>query len=159
MVNLRHKAFVAAYLGEANCNATQAAILAGYSPATAKQQGSRLLTRVDVLKAINQKVEKAELSTDRMLSNVGRIANTTPQKVSTMAILKANALILRVNGALNDHQHDSRIQVNIGFLGQPTAALTVTTSRAPLLPDQPLVVTKGNTSALAVLDAEPDKSR
>jgi len=38
-------------------NATQAAIQAGYSRATAKQQGSRLLTFIDVRAAIKVRVE------------------------------------------------------------------------------------------------------
>jgi phage terminase small subunit len=41
-------------------NATQAAIRAGYSERTAKQQGSRLLTKVDVIEAVRAK--KARLS-------------------------------------------------------------------------------------------------
>ncbi len=36
-------------------NATQAAIRAGYSERTAKQQGSRLLTKVDVIEAVRAK--------------------------------------------------------------------------------------------------------
>ena len=43
---LKRERFCEEYV--ADCNATQAAIRAGYSKATAKQQGSRLLTDVDV---------------------------------------------------------------------------------------------------------------
>jgi phage terminase small subunit len=46
----KHQRFVAEYL--VDLNATQAAIRAGYSEATAKQQGSRLLTNADVQAAI-----------------------------------------------------------------------------------------------------------
>ena len=46
----KHAKFVAEYL--IDLNATQAAIRAGYSPKTAKQQGSRLLTNADVASAI-----------------------------------------------------------------------------------------------------------
>jgi phage terminase small subunit len=49
-VNDRQTLFVEAYLR--NPNATQAAIEAGYSAKTAKQQGQRLLTNVDVSAAI-----------------------------------------------------------------------------------------------------------
>ena len=48
----RRQRFVAEYL--LDLNATQAAIRAGYSPHTARQQGSRLLTDVDVPRAIAQ---------------------------------------------------------------------------------------------------------
>lgn len=46
----KQQRFVAEYLKDQN--ATQAAIRAGYSPGTAKQQGSRLLTNADVASAV-----------------------------------------------------------------------------------------------------------
>lgn len=50
MLTPRNQAFVDSYIV---CrNATQAAIAAGYSEHTAKQQGSRLLTNADVQRAI-----------------------------------------------------------------------------------------------------------
>ena len=51
-LSTRRTRFVAEYL--IDLNATQAAIRAGYSRHTAKQQGSRLLTDVDVSRAIAQ---------------------------------------------------------------------------------------------------------
>jgi phage terminase small subunit len=55
----KQAAFVREYL--IDLNATQAAIRAGYSEETAKQQGSRLLTNVDVAKAISEaQTERAE---------------------------------------------------------------------------------------------------
>lgn len=56
----KQRAFVVAFLGKARGNATQAAILAGYSQRTAKQQGSRLLTNVDVRAALDHQVETRE---------------------------------------------------------------------------------------------------
>jgi phage terminase small subunit len=50
----RHALFVEAYLQNGG-NATQAAISAGYSPKTAKQQGARLLTHVDVSTAVEKR--------------------------------------------------------------------------------------------------------
>lgn len=47
----RQAAFVREYL--VDLNATQAAIRAGYSEDTAKQQGARLLTNADVLAAVD----------------------------------------------------------------------------------------------------------
>jgi phage terminase small subunit len=49
-LNDKQRRFVAEYL--VDLNATQAAIRAGYSAKTAKQQGSRLLTNVDVQAAM-----------------------------------------------------------------------------------------------------------
>jgi len=58
-ISPRRQRFVEEYL--ADLNATQAAIRAGYSRHTAKQQGSRLLTNVDVSRAIAQgQLELAE---------------------------------------------------------------------------------------------------
>lgn len=51
-LTLKQERFVAEYL--IDLNATQAAIHAGYSERTAKQQGSRLLTNADVSAAVEE---------------------------------------------------------------------------------------------------------
>lgn len=51
----KQQRFVEEYL--VDLNATQAAVRAGYSEATAKQQGSRLLTNVDVAAAVGKGAE------------------------------------------------------------------------------------------------------
>jgi hypothetical protein len=56
MLTPKQRAFIREYVIDKNC--TQAAIRAGYSAATAKQQGSRLLTNVDVLAAVNAAEQK-----------------------------------------------------------------------------------------------------
>jgi len=61
-LNAQQRAFVAAYDG----NATQAAIAAGYSPKTARQQGNRLLTIADIQDAI----KKRSPSTTREKRNI-----------------------------------------------------------------------------------------
>lgn len=61
----RQQRFVDAYLVDPN--ATKAAIAAGYSAATAKQQGSRLLTNVDVAAAIEKRRSKAAEKADLTL--------------------------------------------------------------------------------------------
>ncbi|MBQ3834633.1 MAG: terminase small subunit [Elusimicrobia bacterium] len=55
-VNRKQKKFADEYL--IDCNATQAAIRAGYSPKTAKQVGQRLLTNVDLSTYIEQQLEQ-----------------------------------------------------------------------------------------------------
>ncbi|WP_290497940.1 terminase small subunit [Hyphomonas sp. UBA4494] len=66
--------FVQEYL--VDLNATQAAIRAGYSPDTAKMQGSRLLTKDDVQAAIaeaqEQRREKLEITADRVVQEYAR---------------------------------------------------------------------------------------
>ncbi|NBX03922.1 MAG: terminase small subunit [Alphaproteobacteria bacterium] len=61
-----------------DCNATQAAIRAGYAKQTAKQQGSRLLTNVDVsaeIERLSASVhKKLEISAERVLQELAAIA-------------------------------------------------------------------------------------
>ena len=72
----RRALFVAEYLIDRN--ATQAAIRAGYSPHTAKQQGSRLLTNADVWGAIEEQaartMAKLEVSRERVIAGLANIA-------------------------------------------------------------------------------------
>jgi phage terminase small subunit len=51
----RERRFVEAYMGKAAGNATEAAILAGYKRTSARQQGSRLLTKASIRNAVEQR--------------------------------------------------------------------------------------------------------
>lgn len=57
-MNDKQKRFVAEYL--IDFNATQAAIRSGYSEKTARSQGQRLLTNVDIKKAISVERERIQ---------------------------------------------------------------------------------------------------
>ncbi len=80
----KRRRFVLEYL--IDLNATQAAIRAGYSPKTAMQQGSWLLSNVDVAAAVAEaQAKKAEeLNLDhewvlrRLIENVERAMQTEP---------------------------------------------------------------------------------
>lgn len=78
--------FVREYLKD--LNAKQAAIRAGYSKKTAKQQGSRLLTDVDVQAAIaagtEKKAERAEISAAYVLKTLQEVAERCMQKAPVM---------------------------------------------------------------------------
>ncbi len=63
----RQRKFIDAYL--LSGNATRAAVAAGYSEATAKQQGSRLLTNADVCEAVNKRQQKASDTADLTLAD------------------------------------------------------------------------------------------
>lgn len=54
-MNARQKKFCDEYL--IDCNATQAAIRAGYSPKTANEQGARLLANISIKNYIKQQLE------------------------------------------------------------------------------------------------------
>ena len=72
----RRQRFVEEWL--ADPNATQAAIRAGYSPRTAKQQGSRLLTNDDVKAAIQARqralADQTDVSAETVVAELAGIA-------------------------------------------------------------------------------------
>jgi phage terminase small subunit len=80
--NPKHQRFVAEYLKDRS--ATQAAIRAGYSPKTAKQQGSRLLTHADIRAAIDAgeatHLAKADVTAQRVLDELAKLAFVDPRK-------------------------------------------------------------------------------
>lgn len=98
----RRRVFVESFMGEARGNATRAALAAGYSKATARQQGSRLLTFVDVQQAIAERAkndprvwarEDLQRFWTAVASGAGRYART-----SIRHRLKASELLGRSQG-------------------------------------------------------------
>ena len=79
----RRKLFAEAYLTNGG-NASQAAVSAGFSEKTAGAAGSRLLKHVAVSTLIQQRrkvvVEKMELTTERTLREIARLAYVDPRK-------------------------------------------------------------------------------
>jgi hypothetical protein len=75
-MNRKQTRFVAEYV--IDLNSTKAAIRAGYSKKTAKQQGSRLLTNVDVSgeiqKATQARLRRLEITADGVIQELGRLA-------------------------------------------------------------------------------------
>lgn len=74
-LNPKQQRFAQEYL--VDLNAKQAAIRAGYSPKTAKQQGNRLLTHADVVRAIAEgqaaRSERTQITADMVVEELGRI--------------------------------------------------------------------------------------
>lgn len=74
-------------------SATQAAKDAGYSPKTARQQGSRLLTNVDILHTVDTYAEKAQQKLDykdaQHFTDLGRMQQLAEQKGDFATALKA----------------------------------------------------------------------
>lgn len=68
----KHQAFVDAYLK--TFNATKAAIEAGYSEDTARQQGSRLLTYADIKAALRTRYEENAMDANELLHHLAEIA-------------------------------------------------------------------------------------
>lgn len=80
-------------------NATQAAIRAGYSPKTAKSQGQRLLTKVDIKKYIDEhteeQYERAGISADDVLNELVSIAMVDGVEITGKQKIKALELLGR----------------------------------------------------------------
>lgn len=131
----RRKLFIAKYLGECNGNGTQAAIAAGYSENGASVTASRLLADPKVRHAIDKQLGKLDLSTQARLQRLAKIADHEPDTITGSDVIKANQLILQVNGALQGKQQSSGITVNIGFIaqpGEPTALPSLTIDSTPI---------------------------
>lgn len=75
-LNAKQRRFVVEY--RKDLNATQAAIRAGYSEKTARQQASDLLAKPDIAAAIAEQtaaaLERADLTADRVLEELRRLA-------------------------------------------------------------------------------------
>ncbi len=80
----RKRLFVEAYISNGG-NGKQAAIAAGFAPKAAAQQASRLLTDANVSQLIRERsqklAQKMELTTERTLREVARLAYFDPRKL------------------------------------------------------------------------------
>jgi phage terminase small subunit len=91
----KQQRFVEEYL--IDLNATQAAIRSGYSPKTANEQSSRLLTNVNIRacidKAIAERSKRTGVNADRVIRELARVAFVNaPDVVDTKnATVKADA--------------------------------------------------------------------
>jgi phage terminase small subunit len=78
-------------------NATQAAIRAGYSEHTAKSQGQRLLTNVDIGAALDKQTQKiaakVDISAQDVLQSIKDIRDDARQADKYSDALKANELL------------------------------------------------------------------
>lgn len=68
----KHEAFINEYFKD--FNGTQAAIRAGYAEGSARQQASRLLTNVDILRAIRERLDEHAMTADEVLWHLADIA-------------------------------------------------------------------------------------
>ncbi len=107
MPTTKQQRFIDEYL--IDFNATQAAIRAGYSQDTAKQQGSRLLSNVDVRAAIDtairERSSRALLSQDAVLCGLLEEARYTGEGSSHSARVSAWAHIGKHLGMFIDRVH------------------------------------------------------
>ena len=106
MLTPKQQRFVDEYL--IDCNATQAAIRAGYSPDTAKQQGTENLAKPAIVAAIAAaqaaRKERTQVTADRVAKELSAIA-FDPAGVKTRDRLKALELLGRHLGMFTDRLH------------------------------------------------------
>lgn len=139
----RQRAFVNAYLGNGG-NGTKAAVSAGYAEGSASVAGSRLLSDPRIQHALANGVDKAQMTADEAIEEVGTIAKHQVSKVSASDKLKALELILKAKGALRDKDTPKGITVNIGFIqqkdNQPAAVIAEVSDGTQVMATQALVL-------------------
>src|SRR3954463_10909483 len=103
MLNDRQARLVAAYL--VDLNATQAAIRAGYSAATARQMGAENLSKPDIQAAIAEaqaaRGRRTEVTQDRVVLELARVAFGDPRRVMSWG---PGGVELRPSEALTDEE-------------------------------------------------------
>lgn len=114
-LSVKEQNFVAAFLGPAKGNATDAAVSAGYgnNRRSSKVLGARLLTKVDIQRAVVQRTERKEaraiLDADRrdaMLSNIAIRTEHRHPKEAISAIKELNKCTGRHS---IKHMHEGRL--------------------------------------------------
>lgn len=120
-MNQKRTRFVEAFVGEAQGNATKAAILAGYSENGAGQTAHNLLKETEIKAAIEarekDRAAKVAMTDERILQELATVA-TSEVKVSSADKMKALELLGKHRKLWHDKQQDGngRIVVNIGYL-------------------------------------------
>ena len=94
----RERRFVECYMGEAAGNGTKAALLAGYSPVTARNQASRLLTKGYIQSAIEERSQRDVLTWSREQRQVFWTQIAADETVPIPYRLKASELLARSQG-------------------------------------------------------------
>lgn len=132
--------FVAEY--QKDHNATQAAIRAGYSASTAKQQGSRLLTRVDVRQACDaaQQIQIAQIAhgtgitLERTLTKIAEIGFSSAEEVKTADQIRALDMLMKhLGGYAKDNEATVHVKddaMPLNELGRRFAFVMLEAARA-----------------------------
>lgn len=115
----RQKLFIVEYL---ECkNAARAARNAGYSIRTARAAGHRLLTNVDIKRVVEigiaAQLDRAEISADRYIAELRRLAFTEPGERGSGAKLKAIELLGRSLGLFRKNPRgESKHEISASML-------------------------------------------
>jgi phage terminase small subunit len=150
-MNPRRARFVQEYL--VDLNATQAAARAGYSKRTSNEQGARLLADVSVRSAIEkamaERSRRTEITSDRVLKELARIAFFDPRRLfndagDPLSITELDDDTATVIAGLDVHEEfegSGEDRRSIGFvkkwkLADKVAALTLSMRHLGMLKDK-----------------------
>lgn len=115
----KQQRFVNEYL--IDFNGTQAAIRAGYSERTARQQAPRLLTSVNISKVIKQRQEamskKLNLTVEKVLMDLNNLRELATKAGQYASAIRATELLGKHLGMLSDKvehkvEHNGSIELN-----------------------------------------------
>lgn len=109
----KQERFCAEYL--VDLNATQAAIRAGYSPHTAKQQGSLLLTKIDVKQALAAKQGKQLQRLERTAADISRVAWSIAEDEEAPPSARIAALALE-SKRYREYSEKQDIEARVGVM-------------------------------------------
>jgi phage terminase small subunit len=108
------------YLSDANRNATEAAKLAGYSKSTARQQGSRMLSKVDIQLYLKEQsaplMEALGITQERILRRLRDLAFTDLSDLTddNWNLLPKSEIHKDFHAALNSVEIEERIIIQEG---------------------------------------------
>lgn len=138
-LTVKQRLFVDAYIGEANCNATEAARLAGY--ADPKNEGYRLTHRDDIRAAIDQRMRDLTIGPEEILFRLTAQARGNLKDLedengslpeSTATLTRQQAAIIKKH-SVRPGQHGTAVSVEIY---DAQSALLALAKRYDLFPDR-----------------------
>ena len=105
-LSAREQMFVAALLADPALNQTNAALAAGYSPHTARSQGSDLMTRANVARAVREaqgeRIERTKVDADFVLTEAVEIMQGAKHGKEWSAATGALTLVAKLQGLFTD---------------------------------------------------------
>ncbi|RJQ27951.1 hypothetical protein C4577_00360 [Candidatus Parcubacteria bacterium] len=98
----KQKLFIKKYLETGNGTQAALEVYNTNDPNVAKVIASENLTKPNIREALEVALSSQGLTLDVIAGNIGNLANSKPEKVSSDAILKANVELLKLHGAYPD---------------------------------------------------------
>jgi len=141
MLSKKQALFIEYYLGEARFNATKAALLAGYSPRTARSTGSENLIKPDIAREIKARTSEIAMGADEVLLRLAEHARGSVEDFIDPATGEIDLAKAEARGQLHLIKRYSRTTVGKATttnieLHDPQAALTTLARHHGLFTDK-----------------------